>query len=357
MLVKATACASSALRRIGSLGHFLPYGKRLRNDQSGAAMVEFALTVPVLLTLGMYGTELSYLAVTSNNVSQIALNLADSAARISQMNKGVAHRKIAESDVLAIFNLIKVDVQNLDVEENGRVVLTSLERNPDGGQWLHWQRCIGNKTNYVSAYGIEGDGSTGVAITGMGPGSQRVTATAGSAVIYVEIFYEHQPLFGSLFMGRKVLRHEAAFQVRDDRILTGGLTDDVVEDMSCEVGAGGGGGGGDDGSSGGDTGGSTTSSGWTSTTSTGTTGTTGGDTTTTSSTTTSGGTTGTTGTTSTTSSTTTTSGGGNGGANGGGNGGGNGGSTGGSTSTTSGSTTSGSTTTTTSSGPGFSSSH
>src|SRR3546814_13154337 len=47
-----------------------------------------------------------------------------------------------------------------DFRTHGRIILSSLERNDDGGQWIHWQRCYGD-LDVESSYGEAGDGEEG----------------------------------------------------------------------------------------------------------------------------------------------------------------------------------------------------
>ena len=108
----------------------------------------------------------------------------------------------------------------------GRIVLTSLERDTaTGKQYIHWQRCRGALARN-SAYGNDSNrnGLSGPAITGMGSGAQKITAKTGSAVMYAEAFYEHRGLFGDLYVANVVMQREAAYIVRDDRNIAGGLT-------------------------------------------------------------------------------------------------------------------------------------
>ena len=54
----------------------------------------------------------------------------------------------------------------------------------------------------------------------MGTGANRVQAEANSAVIFAEVYYDYQPVFGNWLLGAMRLHREAAFYVRDDRDLT-----------------------------------------------------------------------------------------------------------------------------------------
>jgi Flp pilus assembly protein TadG len=60
------------------------FASRLRSDTSGLALTEFAFAMPILLSMGMLGIEVSNLALTHMKVSQAALNLADNISRVGE---------------------------------------------------------------------------------------------------------------------------------------------------------------------------------------------------------------------------------------------------------------------------------
>lgn len=191
-------------------------GSRLQADQSGLAMLEFAMSLPVLLGVGAYGLETANLALAHMRVSQLALTIADNASRAGETSD-LAEKTIDETDINEIF--LGASLQGREILENGRVVLSSLERNTDGGQWIHWQRCVGLK-NHPSEYGEQDEGKTGTSFLGMGPDETRVSAPANGAVMFVELTYEFKPLISDHFLAPREIRHTAAFLVRERRDLS-----------------------------------------------------------------------------------------------------------------------------------------
>lgn len=188
---------------------------RLRTDVRAVAFVETAFTLPVLLTAGLGGLEIANLMITHTRISGVALAAADNASRIAS-GSNLALPQVREVDVNDVFTGANLQGGNLNIATNGRIVLSSLEVNPNGGQWIHWQRCFGAKP-WGSRYGAEGTGATGTGFAGMGPSGREVKASTGNPVMFVEIFYEYQPfLFGS-FVGSKRIEYQAAFTVRDAR--------------------------------------------------------------------------------------------------------------------------------------------
>jgi len=196
--------------------------RRLKRARSGVAMTEFALALPLLLTAGMWGAETINLTVTNMRISQLAMQIADNASRIGDQS-ALVDRKIYEADVNDLLAGAQIQAGQLHLFDRGRVIISSLEVVPGtaGQQYIHWQRCRGTK-HVVSAYGGEGKGLDG-SLTGMGPPGEEVSASAGDAVMYVEISYDYQPLIANVFTGSnapRTIQTTAAFNVRDDRDLT-----------------------------------------------------------------------------------------------------------------------------------------
>ena len=198
----------------------------IRSDSSGAASVEFALILPLLLVLGLYGSEVANMTVANLQVSQIALSVADNASRLGQTDNSGVTPTITESDVDGVLYGALQQGASLGFATKGRVILTSLEKDmATGKQYIHWQRCRGSLAR-TSAYGNDStlNGLNGPVISGLGSGTQKVTAKTGSSVMFVEAYYQYRGVLGSMYVGNVTMKREAAFIVRDDRNLTPGLT-------------------------------------------------------------------------------------------------------------------------------------
>lgn len=191
---------------------------RLLRNTRGVALIEFAYSLPLLMVMGLGGAEVMNYAVTHMRVSQIAVSLADNASRAKQeIVSGVP--RMREYDVNEAFLAAALQGGNLDMQANGRMILSSLQTNESDGQWIQWQRCFGD-ADYASTNGVEGDGATGTGFAGMGDEDRRVTAEEGFAVMFAEVVYEYEPLILDRFISDAPIRKEAAMYVRDDRDLT-----------------------------------------------------------------------------------------------------------------------------------------
>lgn len=204
---------------------------RLRRDERGLALTEFAMSLPILCLLSITGIEVANYARACMNVSQIALSAADNAGRIRD--------RIDEGDVESIFIGSRNAGENIQFGANGRIILSMVEVNgrtgSEAGQKITWQRCFGNK-NVPPSYGNAGDGATDATLAaGVGPTGNKITAEAGTGVMFVEIVYDYQPIFpvtGFIVddLRNRRLRYTAAFPVRErtNNALTNGfaLTED-----------------------------------------------------------------------------------------------------------------------------------
>ena len=194
------------------------FTRRLARADSGLALTEFALSLPLVLSLGLVGTETAHYVVTHMRVSQIAMQVADNASRVGEQDV-LVERRIFEGDINDVFVGADKLGGGLDILDHGRIILSSLEQNTDDGQWIHWQRCKGMK-NHASRYGVEGDGETGTSFPGMGESGKEITASSGNAVMFVEVVYDYQAITPISAMDGQEISYTAAFNVRDSRDLT-----------------------------------------------------------------------------------------------------------------------------------------
>jgi Flp pilus assembly protein TadG len=207
---------------------------RLHHDRAGLALIEFALSAPIMLLVGCYGVELANLAMVHMRVSQIALNLADNASRVGAYSN-LATQQLREVDVNDILQAARYQGASISLTANGRITLSSLENvaqsyDTQPVQRIHWQRCLGAQ----SGVGFDGQFKANVtttagntaAVTDKGydlplgisdNGSTPIMAPGGAGVMYVEINYRTKPLFGTWFTPPQVIHYIASFVVRDRR--------------------------------------------------------------------------------------------------------------------------------------------
>lgn len=184
--------------------------RRFRRQNRGVAMLEMALVLPVLLLLGLGGLELGMLILSHSRINQVGFAVADNASRI-----GAATGDVREIDINEVFTGASLQLEGLPFQQKGRIILSSLERKDNNSQWIRWQRCYGSNS-YASSYGNQ---SQDLGSQGMGPAGRKVQALKDSAVMFVEIVYDHEPLFMRQLFGTRQFHSTFAFNVREARNL------------------------------------------------------------------------------------------------------------------------------------------
>lgn len=206
----------------------------LGRDDRAVSTIEFALILPLFITLGLTGVEMAYMATVNMQVSQTAISLADNASRLGQTDNSSVTPTVTEADIDSIIGGALRQGESFDLEENGRIILSSLEYDTaTGRQYIHWQRCRGD-LDRQSLYGDEDDnnGLGSSRIRGVGTADDMIRAAEGSAVMVAEIYYQYDGIISGTFGEPAEFRQEAIFTIRDDRNLTPGVTG-ADGDSSC----------------------------------------------------------------------------------------------------------------------------
>ncbi|WP_431582382.1 TadE/TadG family type IV pilus assembly protein [Sphingomonas sp.] len=166
---------------------------RLRNDRSGLALLEFAFGLPIFLVMTLTGAEMINYITVKMRVGQLALHLADNAARMGNGSLQSA-KTVSENDINDLLTGAGLQAGELNLFERGRVIVSSLEVDPaNAGKYrIRWQRCRGAKVAHTSGYGVAGNNN----LDGMGPNGRKVQAQDNNAVMFVEVYYEYFPLIG-----------------------------------------------------------------------------------------------------------------------------------------------------------------
>jgi Flp pilus assembly protein TadG len=190
--------------------------RALRSDTSGVALLEFAFMLPIFLTISLTGAEVTNYVITKMRVAQVALHLADNAARIGTGSQLEA-KTITESDVNDLLMGAQYQSGELDLFAKGRVIISSVEPmaspNTTNKFKIRWQRCKGTKTTHASTYGAAGATN----IDGMGPAGRKALATEDGVAMFVEVYYEYTPLVKTSLSPSSNMTETASMLVRDRR--------------------------------------------------------------------------------------------------------------------------------------------
>lgn len=189
--------------------------RRLRGDESGVALIEFAYALPVVLALSFTGAELTNYITVKLRISQLALHVADSGARLGEGTQLQA-KTVSEADIEDMFTGARLQAGELGIIPNGRMIVSSVEPvanpNPTARYKIAWQRCKGARV-HPSSYGLQGTTN----MTGMGPTGRQVRAPDDGAAIFVEINYKYQPIMGFWPNNFDEITEIATMPVRDRR--------------------------------------------------------------------------------------------------------------------------------------------
>lgn len=187
--------------------------RRLRRDERGVSFVEFALGTPVFVLMLTAGMELTSLALTHLRLSRAAETLADNVSRVTV--------QADETDIEQIFDGVEQQGKAINLENKGRIIVSSLEDNGETnvnkkGQKISWQRCDGAKTGKNPKYGRQGKGKGDNTLkNGVGPPGRQIAAPVGTAVIYAEVVYDYEPILFKGILPSHEIRYESAFNVRE----------------------------------------------------------------------------------------------------------------------------------------------
>lgn len=198
-------------------------------DERGAVLIEFVVILPIFLIGLLLGGDLAYYIFVRQQVAYIARTTADNASRIGEdSTKSV--KQVSEADILDVLTGGSHQTPSLNFIKYGKIRLSSLEQNSAGGQWIHWQRCIGDLP-HPSSYGEQGAGITGTAFPGMG--KTTLKASADGAIMFVEAAYDYTPLFGYFWTAQKKIVEFASFRIRERRDLTMLINPEGVTAAAC----------------------------------------------------------------------------------------------------------------------------
>lgn len=198
---------------------------RLNRDQSGLAMVEFAVSLPFFIGLTVGGVEAANYASVVMQLNQITLHTADGAARVG-VNSVTGAKTISEAQNNDVFEGSMREGDRIGLREaNSLIILSSFEQvSPFVASApryrIRWQRCEGTSTSYVSNYGTR---TSLTSATGIGPAGRQVTPPPGGAVMFVEMQYHFRPLIvnGFTSLTDHTISQVASMTVREQRDLVG----------------------------------------------------------------------------------------------------------------------------------------
>ncbi|WP_010413439.1 TadE/TadG family type IV pilus assembly protein [Citromicrobium sp. JLT1363] len=192
--------------------------RQIAHDRTGLALVEFALSLPLVLTLALTGAELTNYITVRMRISQLALHLADNAARVGVGGPREA-KKVYESDIYDLMDGAQLQAGELDLYERGYVIVSSLEpmagANPNNKARIRWQRCQGD-IPYDSPYDDQTEN-----LDGMGPTGRQAQVQPDGVTMFVQVYYQYEPLVSASLVPGIEITETASMMVRERRDTSG----------------------------------------------------------------------------------------------------------------------------------------
>jgi Flp pilus assembly protein TadG len=176
---------------------------RFAHAKQGIAVVEFALALPVLMTL-FYGTiEVTRYILITQKVEKLAHSVADMAAQ----------EQVAKIDTLNQVMVAGSDIMNpFAMTTNGKIIISALYREPNAASaTVSWRQEGGGTFTSSSQLGLVG--ATAITPTGF-------TFDDRENVIAAEVYYQFSPLVSCQFFGTKTVYRVAFYKPRLGALLT-----------------------------------------------------------------------------------------------------------------------------------------
>lgn len=144
--------------------------RRFMRDVRGVSAIEFALILPVMVTLYLGGVELSNMAIVHRKAVQVASTAADLVAQDSQ---------ITNAEMADIFTALNAILAPFD-PSRATIRITSLTADSSNIARVDWSNAQGTS--------VRGTGSTVTLPTGL--------ITSGLSVVMAEVTYSYEADYG-----------------------------------------------------------------------------------------------------------------------------------------------------------------
>lgn len=172
-----------------------PCLRRSRCDR-GNVVVEFALALPVLLLMLLASAELGRFVLLNQKIDRVAVTMSDLVARAETIN---------ESELNDIFNAAAQVAAPFDLNERGRVIISSVINEDGEGATIAWQRAGGGSFLKASEVGTEG---------GVADLPEDFDVREGETAIISEVFFDFEPFLSELIVTPRVIYRRAHHRPR-----------------------------------------------------------------------------------------------------------------------------------------------
>jgi hypothetical protein len=173
------------------------WSRELR-DESGSALVEFALAMPLFLLFYMGGVELTRFILINQKLEKTTSTVADVVAQANS---------IVTQDLVDLLSASQNLMDPYSFGSNGRIIITSVVQSaaPPALPVVRWQYCGGGTLSATSRIG---------AVNASASLPTGFTLTLGDDIIIAETFYNYVPIFGNQIVGARSLYKVAYYRPR-----------------------------------------------------------------------------------------------------------------------------------------------
>jgi hypothetical protein len=171
--------------------------RKLRRDVGGVAAIEFALLLPMLLTLLIGCLEVTFKIWSTQKAEKLAVTLSDVIAQSTAVTSGDLAKLTGAVDKI-------MDPFPFGADK-GKVIITSVywEQGEDAAK-VNWQCPYGGYTG-TSKFGAEGEDATL---------PDGFTLNEKDNIIVAEVFYEYEPIAPGLLFDKAAIYRRALFKPR-----------------------------------------------------------------------------------------------------------------------------------------------
>jgi Flp pilus assembly protein TadG len=171
--------------------------RKLRQDASGLAAVEFALLLPMLLALLIGCLEVTFKIWSTQKAEKLAVTLSDVIAQSTA---------VTSADLTKLTGAVNKIMDPFPFEdEDGKVIISSVywEQGDDAPK-VNWQ-CEDGDYAATSKFGAKGDDATLPA---------GFTLAEKDNIIVAEVFYEYNPIAPGFMFEKDAIYRRAIFKPR-----------------------------------------------------------------------------------------------------------------------------------------------
>jgi hypothetical protein len=159
---------------------------RLHQARRGIAAVEFALTLPIWVTMLLASTDGCYYMMTNERTERIATTIANVVAQSTTVTNA------SLADVVVAGQQLMNPLPSF--QNNGVVIITSVYEAPGQNPTICWQYTGGGGLSMSSKVGTP-NGAANCAAGSPASLPNGLTMSSGDNVIITEVYYTFNPLF------------------------------------------------------------------------------------------------------------------------------------------------------------------